>query len=350
MKQAYLILSLGFFVFVVAFFRPIHPARADEVKLKNGDRLTGTLLSVSEGRIRFQTNYAGVISFPWAEVAFLKTDRPFVATLNDGEEFVGWIEPSHSGTFRVTSRSSTLDIRSGELSALRLPTEEQAAMITAAGKPPRWESELEAGVQAHSGTVNSKDFHLGIQTRRTTRDSELSLKASGAYSKSGGERTADQAFGEARLDRFHTPRLYSTYLLDLERDAIQDLDLRATENVAVGYRFIRTPATLLQGDVGGGMIEEYFHGDRSRVNPVGRLGGRLQRKVGERSEFRISTVYLPILSNIRQYRLRGESSFTTPVTVQFQLRLSLVDRFDSNPQPGVKKNDLTFRSSVVWDF
>lgn len=350
MTQTRFIRQLGVFLLAAAFFWGQRAVRADEIKLKNGDRLTGSVLSVADGRVHLRTTYAGDISFPWSEVVSLKTDHPLTVTLRNGTEETGWIEPSRASVLLLLAPSGTMKILPSQIAALRPPERETAARIAAAGKPPRWVSEIDAGLQAHSGTVNSQDFHMAFRTRRKARDSELSFRVSSDYARSGGERTAQRAFGEARLDRFYTRRYFSTYLLDLEHDAIQDLNLRATESAGVGYKFILTPLTLLQGDVGAGMIEEYFRDGSSNVDPIARLGGRWERRIGQSSKLKLSAAYLPILSHIRQYRLQGDSSFTTPITEQFQLRLSLVDRFNSNPQPNVKKNDLTFRSSVVWQF
>ena len=43
--------------------------RADTVVLKNGDRLTGTLLGVVEGKVILQTDYAGELRIDWKAIA-----------------------------------------------------------------------------------------------------------------------------------------------------------------------------------------------------------------------------------------------------------------------------------------
>lgn len=338
------------FILVVTAFWCIRPALADEVRLKNGDRLTGSILSLAEDRLRFETSYAGELSLPWSEVVSLKTDRPVMVTLTRGDRLIGWFEPSRSGGLLLLSAFGKLLLRSAEVSALRPLSEEEVLIAGAFVKPPRWESQVEAGVQVRSGNVDSQDLNIGLQTMRKTQGSEISAKVTAAYGETERERTVGQVLGEVRLDLFHTERFFSFYLLDLEHDALQDLNLRAQEDVGVGYKFIRTPRSLLQGEVGVGLTEEFFEGEKSDLEPVGRLGAKWTEKVGEQSELGVILVLFPDLSDLGEYRFRGESSFTTPITDRFLLRLSLLNRFDSDPQPGVKKNDLTFRSSVVWTF
>lgn len=338
------------FILIVLAFWFIRPALADEVRLKNGDRLTGSILSLTEDRLHFETTVAGELSLPWGEVVSLKTDRPIMVTFIRGDRLIGWIEPSRSGGLLLLSSFGVVPLRRRHILALRPLSEEEVLIAGPFVKPPRWESQIEAGVQVRSGNVDSRDFNVGLQTTRKAKGSEFSAKVTAAYGETEGERTVGQVLGEARFDLLHTERFFSFSLLDMEHDALQDLNLRAQENVGVGYKFIRTPRSLLQGEVGVGLSEEFFEGGKSDIDSEGRLGAKWTERVGERLELGVSLVLLPALSDLGEYRFRGESSFTTPLTDRFLLRLSLLNRYDSNPRPGVKKNDLTFRSSVVWTF
>ncbi|MGD2150830.1 MAG: hypothetical protein PVF99_09500, partial [Desulfobacterales bacterium] len=47
---------------------------ADEVRLKNGDRLTGKVIRMEADKLILKTIYAGEISIVWQEVASIKTD------------------------------------------------------------------------------------------------------------------------------------------------------------------------------------------------------------------------------------------------------------------------------------
>ena len=47
---------------------------ADEVCLKNGDRLTGQVIRMEAGKLILKTMYAGDISIVWQEVASIMTD------------------------------------------------------------------------------------------------------------------------------------------------------------------------------------------------------------------------------------------------------------------------------------
>jgi hypothetical protein len=59
-------------------------AAADEVVLRNGDRLSGTVLHVADGKLALRTPYAESLELDWATVAQIRTDAP-VAVLRRGE-------------------------------------------------------------------------------------------------------------------------------------------------------------------------------------------------------------------------------------------------------------------------
>jgi hypothetical protein len=59
-------------------------AWADEVTLKNGDRLTGDIVKMSDGSLVLKTPYAGEVKIDWKEVQGITSKAPVkVQTLDD---------------------------------------------------------------------------------------------------------------------------------------------------------------------------------------------------------------------------------------------------------------------------
>lgn len=58
-------------------------ARADEVWMKNGDRLTGTVVRKADDTLILRTGYAGEIRLQWSQVERISTDRPVDVLLTD---------------------------------------------------------------------------------------------------------------------------------------------------------------------------------------------------------------------------------------------------------------------------
>ena len=63
-------------VFLAALSVAAGPALGDEVVLRNGDRLSGTVLHLAGGKLDLRTGYAEHIELDWRDVASLSTDAP----------------------------------------------------------------------------------------------------------------------------------------------------------------------------------------------------------------------------------------------------------------------------------
>ena len=61
-----------------------HAARADQVELTNGDRLTGRLVSLVKGTLTFQSDIVGKVEIDAGRVRTLSTDEPIEVHLRDG--------------------------------------------------------------------------------------------------------------------------------------------------------------------------------------------------------------------------------------------------------------------------
>lgn len=334
----------------VAVCWPLNTARADVVRMKNGDRLSGAVVSLAQGTLRLVTSYAGALSLMWDDVAWLTTDRPLLVLGTDDKQRIGWLGRSEAGEMVLLSNGDMHFFSPEEIIELQSLTEDQVQRAGNFVRPARWKKEAEAGAQVRSGNVETLDINLGGEIRRKTDTSELGVKVTTAFIDTAGERTAQQAFGAGRLDLLHSERLFSFYRVSLEHDALEELDFRARQETGLGYKVIHMPRTLLQGQIGAGVREEFFTNAGARFRPTGNLGVRWRQRIGARSELSADLTYLPDLTELGEYRLEADASFTAPITHNVLLRFSLLDRFNSDPRPGIKQNDLTLLSSVVWTF
>jgi small nuclear ribonucleoprotein (snRNP)-like protein len=69
-------------------------ARADQVTLKNGDRLTGTIVKSDAKIMLIKTEFAGEVSVQWDAVTSITSTQPLHLGLKDGETVVGTVATS----------------------------------------------------------------------------------------------------------------------------------------------------------------------------------------------------------------------------------------------------------------
>ena len=79
----------------------VGPVFADQVEMKNGDRITGVIVTVEKGSLIINTSYAGQITIKWVEVTQLRTDSPAQVVLKDERSFEGVTQPTVDGKLKL---------------------------------------------------------------------------------------------------------------------------------------------------------------------------------------------------------------------------------------------------------
>ena len=79
---------------LLAFCRSIW---ADEVQLKNGDRITGTIVRMENKTLTVTTSYAGEIAIKWDQVETVETDSTVRVVLKDKTSGVGILKSKKDG-------------------------------------------------------------------------------------------------------------------------------------------------------------------------------------------------------------------------------------------------------------
>ena len=85
-------------------------AYADVVTLKNGDRITGTLVTVKGGTLQLKSDILGDLSIPMAKVATYSVDKPVAVIIKGQEPVQGTLELTPSGDWQVKANGQTQTI------------------------------------------------------------------------------------------------------------------------------------------------------------------------------------------------------------------------------------------------
>jgi hypothetical protein len=91
---------------VLFLFLSPHSGYADVINLKNGDKLTGTVLSLSKGMLNFSTSYSKKIEIKKAEINSLETDQSVKVQLKNGWKIKGKLRPTAEGQYSIRTKSS----------------------------------------------------------------------------------------------------------------------------------------------------------------------------------------------------------------------------------------------------
>ena len=63
--------------------------RADQIVMKNGDRVTGGIVKKDAKTLTIKTEHFGVVTLPWEQVTSVTADKPLHVTLTGGQTVQG---------------------------------------------------------------------------------------------------------------------------------------------------------------------------------------------------------------------------------------------------------------------
>ena len=73
---------------------PALAAKTDIIVLRNGDRLTGEIVQMRQGKLQVKTDDAGTLSIEWDKIASIATAALFDVTMHDGSRLLGRFAPA----------------------------------------------------------------------------------------------------------------------------------------------------------------------------------------------------------------------------------------------------------------
>jgi putative salt-induced outer membrane protein YdiY len=209
---------------------PVAAASGDELRLRNGDRYSGTIVQLSGGTLMFKTPH-GALAVPWSEVAALTVDAEIIVT-----DATGAATPLASGSIDVPN--------------------------TVALARPRPALELSggagAGVVATGGNTSVDSFRLDGDAVVRHHDNRYTFDAEINQAEDRGETTAQNWTVLGRFDRFLNTRLFVNANAIFTDDRFRDIDLRSAYGAGLGYQIVDMPSARLSVDGGIGYVDENF--------------------------------------------------------------------------------------------
>ncbi len=245
--------------FILAFLSLALPAgslRADEVYLKNGNRLSGKIVSLGEQKLMLETEFAGRLAIDWAHVDRISTDEPLTIVLENGAILRGIVKPSDTPGRLELGRESTAEPEPVELAHVKAinPPEEPAVKLN---------GRINLGLSKTSGNTDLENTHADAEIVARTVNHRLTL--GGAYNRASEDnhKTVDNAAGRLKHDYFLTRQIYWYLNGLLERDELKDINLRATAGPGLGYQIFEGEFMNLAFEAGPSYVyTDYNHGGK----------------------------------------------------------------------------------------
>lgn len=347
---------------------PQFRSKADTLRLSDGEKLTGSLVNITNGNLSFRTRLAGKLFVPVDEVVGLSTRDFIIVTLADGRVLSGRLATRDRRSYLVNAiNGEERPIELSEVSRIaNLPSGVEAG--GADGKKLstlQLGVNLETGYQFRQGSDDVSGPTVAVSVNREIDRTRIEARVSVEYTN--GEGGLDEFFeAEARVVRDSGKKWKPEIMLELERDRNKALDYRYDLTVGIGRRLIDSERATLEVVAGVGIEVERRDSELSPRDSRRRFarGGaekneelnlnlnlRYTRLLFGETLFEESLVMRPSLSDPGEVRARFESAVIVPLSPGTKLKFNVqIDYEDDPPYREVDELNTAVGASLRFRF
>jgi len=311
----------------------------DEVKLKNGDRLTGTVKGLAGGKLLLETSHSGPLKIDWAQVVSVKTDTPIKVKLATGETLEGKLAPGAEGRLKI------------ETVGPAAPVEVDLPKVAAFNEPPaQWHGTLSAAAKATDGNTHTKSFLIAGEATRETEMDLMLVRAIWRYSQTGPILTERNGYGIGKYAYKFTPRFYGYVSEELLADKFKDLRLGSVTSIGAGYDILKESWIDLSAEAGFAYFSNDFRVASDESHAGARVSAKLRLALPLGFELKdLFTIY-PNFETSQDFQLRNELTLGTALGGGWSLLGGIITEYDRTPSPGLERRDDTFFVGLGYKF
>lgn len=353
---------------IITAFILIQVLLADQVTLKNGDRLSGSIIKYDGKNLTLKSDLAGEVTIPWENVTAVTSAQPLAITLKDGQRIVGIVTTDGTKFQVATKETGNVTAARDSVQAIRSEPEQKAYDTEIDRyKNPRlidlWTGTFDLGFAEAHGNVDTNTFTLGATAVRATSRDKITVNYQQIYSSSNASgtslTTANAKRGGIQYNLNVAPKIYIFGLVDLENDEFQSLDLRFAPAGGAGYHAIKNPNTVLDLSLGASVDKEFFSAPPG--SPAGTsgidhtygeilIGEQFTHKFSKTISMNENLMFYPNVSSTGNYRLNFDIAAAAAIKKWMSFQISASDRYLSDPLPGRKTNDILFTTGLRFTF
>lgn len=291
------------FLFAVIFFNATFVCQAEIVRFKNGDILTGEIISETTESISILHEVLGVVEIK--------------------KEFI------------VTSESK----------------ETEPASVAKKGYD--WQRKLSGGYSQSGGNTEVARGILGFSATGKAERDEWAGKINGEYASSQHKMNARRFYGLIRYAHSleEKKKWYYFQKLEGDRDHFANIDYRLTPSLGLGYWFANTDSWKMMAESAVGYEHTHFNDETEDSNQA-KLIPRffLEKALIKNLSFNQEFVMYLSRGGAGEYRFRSQSALINKINQHCDLVLRFLDEYNSMPSGTAVKNDYRLMSSIDYLF
>lgn len=319
-------------------------AQAGTVVLKNGDRLSGEVDSISGGRLLLDTEYAGRVPIALDAVESVTSPVQFHVRLRGGGYLDGRLA-AEDGTQRLVSNdqgSQPIDLDAVSNASRR----GDALADLASG----WSAQADLAAALSTGNSETESVNLLVRSTLaldwTVHDWTLLVS----------REEADSVVSKEQLDfdygykRFFTDRWFALGNAEYYRDELKDIDLRITLGGGIGYQVWQDSFGALSVGTGVSAVFDEI-GAKAKENPAWRWELDYNRFLWSKQlEFFHRHSLLVIPDSNRGEVIEASTGVRLAISDRLNTHFRVDHRIDTKPPEDAERTDVTYSLGVGFRF
>lgn len=326
-----------------------HSVYADEIIFKNGDRLTGKIDHVLEGKMLFKSDAIGDVTIDISKIKTFSTDDPIAVHLKDENVLLQKIVSSEPGKFGIEG-AGTVKAQEFDLTAI--------SSINPPPKPePKWTGNISAGFTSTHGNTETDNISASANLSKRTEKDRTQLSADYAKARqkdpATGEKntTEDWWRSKAKYDYFFTKKLYGYLDGRYEKDAIAQLDRRMIVGSGGGYQWIESEDMNFSTEAGfASLYEKYDNQTDSNSEISVQAGYNFDKRLMKDVKFIHELTYYPSIEQFSDYFLTSTAEVRANFTETMFTNFKVIFNYDTTPAIGAGNTDVKYIWGIGYNF
>ena len=327
-------------------------ASADQITLKNGDRLTGKIVTTDDKTLVLKTDYAGEVKIDRGVIVSVASDEALNVTPKGGQKVTGKVVTAGE-TIQVGGQTIAISDAAIRDEASQKAYEREEERINNPKLNDFWAGTVGFNLANASGNARTTAIGTNASAARIAGKNKMQLYFNQVYARQSTTIpygvTANAIHGGFRVDRDLTRKLFVFGTADFDYDQFLSLDLRSVLGGGLGYHIFKGDKGYWDFGVGGTWNREKFGEILSadgRQPAFVRNSGEVL--LSEESSYKLMSKltwfqraqFFPNLTNTGEYRFNFDTHATVPVMKWLEWNVGYSSRYLSNPPAGFCRADL----------
>lgn len=320
---------------------------ADVVVFKSGDKLTGTVQTLKDGKLTLSTPNAADVTIDMGAVQTFSTSKPVGVKLADG---------TYTQRTIVAGSAGNVELAGGALGNQVVPLSD----LTTVNVPPTvYAGDIKFGGLLLRGNTDSTTVNFATDFSRTTDQDKFTFTGQYTYgrtsNRTNGTSTstpiADNWGIDAKYEYNFSKKKYGYVELPLTHDRLSDLDLRINPSVGLGYHWVQEPALTFSTEAGLAWVhEQYTNNTPTREYFSADLQYHLTHKFNDKVSVFHDLSFYPSIQNGRNFIVDTDLGVHVDLTKHFFTELKISLDYDNNPAAGAEKTNTRYELNVGYSF